>query len=378
MSKNKNEDAPEVNSESPEDSAPPPSPQAPANQGGSEPSDSDGKAKKASKQSDSALAKVANELEAWAKGAEVSKDPSVQRLTQALRTESDLNVWAEMDLDACLPTAGNADAPKAALRRGLSTSRNVLVFVPIVLAWLSIRHVTGSYRRYSRRNPEQAVDFLSFWSSPSRGVEQLQTVALLIALIVALVIAITISLGFLEESDRKHVAQERLTNERKRAHIIVKLRLVLTPRRKVDVQNVEASLTAAIEDFRFSSNQLRESTAQLHEIFESTDSLGPQLERSTQKMNEIVAMMQKDLSGSILGLTSQVQSLGNELTGIDSKLGRSLEERIEHVVNMTSGLSRDFDVLAGRLEQVCRAAEASAARLATMTGVPSYRPQNDD
>ena len=160
--------------------------------------------------------------------------------------------------------------------------------------------------------------------------------------------------------------------------IIVKLRLVLTPRRKVDVQNVEASLTAAIEDFRFSSNQLRESTAQLHEIFESTDSLGPQLERSTQKMNEIVAMMQKDLSGSILGLTSQVQSLGNELTGIDSKLGRSLEERIEHVVNMTSGLSRDFDVLAGRLEQVCRAAEASAARLATMTGVPSYRPQNDD
>ena len=95
-------------------------------------------------------------------------------------------------------------------------------------------------------------------------------------------------------------------------------------------------------------------------------------------MNEIVAMMQKDLSGSILGLTSQVQSLGNELTGIDSKLGRSLEERIEHVVNMTSGLSRDFDVLAGRLEQVCRAAEASAARLATRTGVPSYRPQTDD
>ena len=101
------------------------------------------------------------------------------------------------------------------------------------------------------------------------------------------------------------MAQERLTNERKRAHIIVKLRLVLTPRRKVDVQNVEASLTAAIEDFRFSSNQLRESTAQLHEIFESTDSLGPQLERSTQKMNEIVAMMQK--ISAVRSLASQAK-----------------------------------------------------------------------
>ena len=160
--------------------------------------------------------------------------------------------------------------------------------------------------------------------------------------------------------------------------MIVKLRLVLNPRRKIDVQNVEASLTAAIEDFRHSSNQLRESTGQLHEIFESTESLGPQLERSTQKMNEIIVMMQKDLTGSILSLTSQVQSLGSELTGIDSKLGRSLEERIENVVSMTSGLTRNFDVLAGRLEQVCLAAEASAARLTTLTGVPSFSAENDE
>jgi DNA repair ATPase RecN len=254
----------------------------------------------------------------------------------------------------------------------------VLVFLPIVLAWLSIRQVTSSYRRYSARNPEQAVDFLSFWSNPSRGIEQLQTVALLIAVIVAAVIAITVFLGSLEASAQARVAEEQLRRERERANIIVKLRLVLTPRRKVDVQSVEASLTAAIEDFRYSSNQLRESTAQLHEIFESTESLGPQLERSTQKMNEIISMMQKDLSGSILGLTSQVQSLGSELTGIDSKLGRSLEERIENVVNMTSGLTRNFDVLAGRLDQVCRAAEASAARLAAMTGAPSFSPQNDE
>ena len=109
---------------------------------------------------------MANELEAWAKGAEASKDPSVQRLTQALRTESDLNVWAEMDLDACLPTAGNADAQRRF--DGVSQHR--------ATCWCSYRSsslgsasaVTGSYRRYSRRNPEQAVDFLSFWSSPSR------------------------------------------------------------------------------------------------------------------------------------------------------------------------------------------------------------------
>ena len=45
---------------------------------------------------------------------------------------------------------------------------------------------------------------------------------------------------------------------------------------------------------------------------------------------------------------------------------------------MTSGLTRNFDVLAGRLEQVCLAAEASAARLTTLTGVPSFSAENDE
>ena len=338
----------------------------------------DGKEKKLSTQRNSALTTTATALEEWAAGVDAGEDPSVQQLIQALRTEADLNVWAEMDLDACLPRGTKVEAPRAPLRRRLETARNALVFLPIVLAWLSIRSVTNSYQRYSSRNPEQAVDFLSFWSSPSRGFEQLQTVALLIALIVAIVISITVFLGTLEVSGRGYIEEEQLRRERERAHVIVKLRLVLNPRRKIDVQNVEASLTAAIEDFRHSSNQLRESTGQLHEIFESTESLGPQLERSTQKMNEIIVMMQKDLSGSILSLTSQVQSLGSELTGIDSKLGRSLEERIENVVSMTNGLTRNFDVLAGRLEQVCLAAEASAARLTTLTGVPSFSAENDE
>jgi hypothetical protein len=379
VSENENDDEPKGEAPPSADSAlPPPPPPASGNDSGSESSDSDAETKKPSSRSDSSLVKMASELEEWATEVQASDDPSVQQLAEALRTETDLPVWAEMDLEACLPRAGKAETSRAALRRGLSTARSVLVFLPIVLAWLSIRQVTSSYRRYSARNPEQAVDFLSFWSNPSRGIEQLQTVALLIAVIVAAVIAITVFLGSLEASAQARVAEEQLRRERERANIIVKLRLVLTPRRKVDVQSVEASLTAAIEDFRYSSNQLRESTAQLHEIFESTESLGPQLERSTQKMNEIISMMQKDLSGSILGLTSQVQSLGSELTGIDSKLGRSLEERIENVVNMTSGLTRNFDVLAGRLDQVCRAAEASAARLAAMTGAPSFSPQNDE
>ena len=296
----------------------------------SDKSSPDGKEKKLSTQRNSALTTTATALEEWAAGVDADEDPSVQQLIQALRTEADLNVWAEMDLDACLPRGTKVEAPRAPLRRRLETARNALVFLPIVLAWLSIRSVTNSYQRYSSRNPEQAVDFLSFWSSPSRGFEQLQTVALLIALIVAIVISITVFLGTLEVSGRGYIEGGTTEeHERERAHVIVKLRLVLNPRRKIDVQNVEASLTAAIEDFRPPQISCASRLANCTRSSESTESLGPQLERSTQKMNEIIVMMQKDLTGSILSLTSQVQSLGSELTGIDSKLGRSLEERIE-------------------------------------------------
>ena len=210
-----------------------------------------------STQRNSALTTTATALEEWAAGVDADEDPSVQQLIQALRTEADLNVWAEMDLDACLPRGTRLKLRGHRFVVVSETARNALVFLPIVLAWLSIRSVTNSYQRYSSRNPEQAVDFLSFWSSPSRGFEQLQTVALLIALIVAIVISITVFLGTLEVSGRGYIEEEQLRRERERAHVIVKLRLVLNPRRKIDVQNVEASLTAAIEDFRHSSNQLR-------------------------------------------------------------------------------------------------------------------------
>ena len=325
-----------------------------------------------------ALLKVADDLEAWADSIDAEDDPSVQHLVGALRSDDDLTVWAEVDLDTCLPQGAKPSPPKEAWRRRLTVLRNILVFLPIAFAWLSIRSVTSSYRRYAANNPEAPVDFLSYWSSPSRGIEQLQAVALAITFVVAAIIVVTVLIAATDVSSSKAAARELASRERERSHLLLKLRLALAPRRKVDLDNVEASLTSAIEDFRRSSNLLRESTAQLHEIFDSTEALGPQLERSTQQMNDIVSMMQRDLSGSIAELTGQVRSLGHELSEIDSKLGQSLEQRVEHVVSLTSGLSRDFDTLGERLKQTCLAAEASASRLAAMTGGLAYPPQADD
>ena len=321
----------------------------------------------------SKLGESGDRLEAWAAKIDASDDACVRELLDALLSDEDLHAWAEVDIDRCLPVASEKPSQRGIVINGLSLARNVLVFVPIVLAWLGIRSATNGHGKYlARSGSDKSVMFLEYWTDPARGFDRLQNVALMVAIVVGVIIVTTIAIAILEESASRDWIRQKQETERERAYIVLYLRLVLAPRRKVDVQNIEASLTAAIDNFKYSSNQLRDSTTQLGEIFESTEALGPQLERTTERMNDIVVLMQRELSGSITILTGQIRALGAELTGIDSKLGSSLDQRIERVVTMTSGVVKDLDLLGKKLNQICLAAEGSVSRMVALVEPSQY------
>ena len=89
------------------------------------------------------LQTLSNDLAAWGDEYGLANDPYVSTLTQAIDSRDNLTAFATSDPHDLLPhPEPRAGEPIARIARILTILRNVLVFLPVAITWLSISRAT--------------------------------------------------------------------------------------------------------------------------------------------------------------------------------------------------------------------------------------------
>ena len=290
---------------------------------------------------------LASDLRSWWAEVGVGTDPVVDRLARALSTGQGLTVWATSDFFEILPTS-TARVVEPRLRRALRAVQGLLVFVPILWTWLKLGGAVSDYRdRVQSLDEGEPTSFLLYWSA--NGLSQ---TAVVIVVLIALVIALGLGLAIW---DPQAAAGDTATDE-KRRELAVRLTEALRPRQKVDLTNVEQSLTTALEGFRDTSEMLRGSTQRMVDVLQSTEALGPQLQNLTAEMRQIAEQVSggliegiSKLNGEVAGFTARVERMDHVLNvGVDARIDELLRS-LNSAVDGISETGRTIEVVINRV-----------------------------
>ena len=296
---------------------------------------------------------LAEELEAWANGAGVGQDPVVERIIRALITGQGLSTWAGADFFEVLPIAPVVDETQNK-GRFLRALQAILVFFPILFTWNDLRSVVPGYRTaVSNLADGESVSFLVFWASNG-----LEGTAKLVVLTIAALIATTLMLQFRERGGDTYVAVDA-----DRRRLAVALTDTLKPRQKVDLTNVEESLTSTLEGFRDSAELLRGSTQRMIDVLDSTEALGPQLEMLTSEMSRISEKISDGMVSAIARLNEEVGGLTSNIQSIGGTLNSQVEGRINDAVSKLDAVQNQITLTGELLQQTARTFELVIERV---------------
>lgn len=171
------------------------------------------------------------ELNAWTGSNNLRQNPSLRQLAEDLASNSNLGMWADVNLDEFIPTPPAEQSDRTWRRINLlSTFRNIMVFSPVALTWASISVATSALARYEKENPDSVTNFLQFWQQGFGYLNHfwiLSNVALFDVGLVAVIILLTSLIGIIS----KKAIEDEITEQQKindeRSDLILKLRMHL-------------------------------------------------------------------------------------------------------------------------------------------------------
>ena len=170
---------------------------------------------------------IADQLNGWASRYKVTSDPYVSALTNDLRDEKNLAMWATLDPLACLPEPAISEGYSSIKwTRLLTVLRNVLVFAPVALTWYAVGQATSAFSKYVGAHGTDVVNFLDFWQNGYETLAKEWTigrVATLDFLIIFLVIALTLAVSVLGKrgSDLQQANENEIDRERVRIAVVL-------------------------------------------------------------------------------------------------------------------------------------------------------------
>lgn len=290
---------------------------------------------------------LAADLRSWAAEKGHGDDLVVDRLARALSTGQGLTVWASADFFEILPQSTFAAPAASKPRQVLRGLQGLLVFFPVLVTWWDLRTAVTDYRSLVQSLEEGSeTSFLLYWSANGLSGTALKVVAVILAVIV-----IGVGLMLWGEPDSAQGSEDF-----DRRALAVRLTEALRPRQKVDLTNVEQSLTTALEGFRDTSEMLRGSTQRMVDVLQSTEALGPQLQNLTNEMRQISEQISSGMIAGISKLNGELGGLTQNIQRMEGVLNAQIDGRID-------GVTRSLDATAQLLEQTAKTFEVVINRV---------------
>lgn len=192
---------------------------------------------------------LADNLEVWASRYDVSTDPIVNRLSESLRNNIDLQKWADLDADNYLPRPKPKNPRLSLFVKRLTLLRNVLVFSPVALTWAAVSEATSAFSDFTKSNPNSIANFLDFWQDGYGFLDEKWTIgaiALLDAILVGAVIVLTVVVSFINDRVRKIYDALSRSAEYERRGLVLELSHFFSDKKAINNVILNKNLVSAI------------------------------------------------------------------------------------------------------------------------------------
>jgi len=207
---------------------------------------------------------LAESLQSWGRKYGQVEDSYISGLTEALRENKNLHIWATFDPLDYLPIPLLANGSKLASRvRFLTVLRNVLVFAPVALTWIAVGQATTGFQKYISQNTTGVANFLDFWQNGYDILPEeyrISSIARLDAVIILAVIALTLTSSVLGKRAEEQVSGSEAFADRERTALALEIGLFLYDKQRATASVVNASVAASVARLRASTTALESST----------------------------------------------------------------------------------------------------------------------
>lgn len=280
---------------------------------------------------------VTDALRKWADENDEQDDPYVQGLLEAIDSRSDLTMWASLNPLEVLPHpsltrgVGLSRAASATL-----TLRNVLIFVPVLLTWLSIGRAVGAYRTYvgSKTDQESVRNFLQFWDNPEGFLNKFWTIGEVsrhVAILIFLIIALTFVTGILNSRAQAIRSGEGSLIDKDRLRIALLVSNALHGKRQANPESIGEALAEALNDLTQAARDVNEAASKLEETALGVSALNPHVEALNTNAQDFFNNTGKQVVASIRELVSSVEGLNSSVAGNITSLFTEAAVTIEEV-----------------------------------------------
>jgi len=317
---------------------------------------------------------AADKLQKWVLEAKPENQAILSRLESDMRSHKQLENWAQFALEDLIrpPRTDASQTKKSKIAGGLELSRNVLLFVPVMVTWIAISVASDASERYLRINPDGDLNFLQVWNSniwvkgwgffPALTLKNIATTD---GILIALLIILTMVSQFLFSSVEKGAAKADLENDLAHRDVLVDVGLFLHGFRQITPNQLKSGLADAVNSLAKATSAIRETIVGLKDVSESADrtlarfadlasrELEPAGRRldailgplgvavdAHKSLGDMVLNLQHELGASLFAIKDGMESLGKILdTNLQGHTGK-LEIALRGIMTETEGAAK--------------------------------------
>jgi len=303
---------------------------------------------------------LATNIKKWITESGQTENTEIRQLCDDLEQGNAISRWAAVNFERVLPFRISQSTFEVRLRQ----IRNVLVFLPIALTWLSIMFASIRFNDFVRGKPGETVNFLVFWESQP-WLEKLSTVAGIDAVLILVVIAMTAAINTRSASPTKIRKLENLHNE-----VMISLERELAGFRYLSVADLHTLAQATVDNLANSSQHVANAAA-------SMDTMANKAEQATVNLENLIrndfAQIGRDFASATamlktIGIDQQqlstlVASVNNALSSSVASLNTSISTSTQKVSTSANELTSNFESVAKELQAISRSIELSVMHL---------------
>jgi hypothetical protein len=320
-------------------------------------------------------------LQEWAAEYDETDHPYIKGLQDAVTNRDDLSMWASLNPQEMLPTPDPIDGSRLLRISQLTAfTRNVLVFVPVLLTWLSIGRAVDAFGEYAAwykrtKNVDLNLQFLQFWQNPDIYLKEanqslnhfwlIGSVAVFAAFLIFMIIALTFISGALASKGNAENEKAAIKIAKKRIELGLAISNTLHGKRQANPESIGEALAEALNDLTQAARDVNESAARLETVSTGVAALNPHIETLNENTQAFVIGTGAQISKSINDLVSSVQNLnsavGGNVTSLFSEAALSIEEASKQLARTnasveygTKQLREDLDAIHQQLQGIVR------------------------
>jgi hypothetical protein len=303
------------------------------------------------------------EMNTWAKNWEVTDDPFIKGLNEAVQQNNDLGMWSSLDPTQLLPDMPDQTTIFHRIGNALAILRNIFVFLPVAITWQAIAEATDAYTKWfpaadpNLENTEK--NFLDFWANGYGVLPKRYTLPhigfLDFWIIIGIVLGSLLSTILVSRGDKAN-DELRQVFENERLNIAIRIRRALHGKREASPESIASSLADALADLNQTTRDMAEVAARLEASTTGVMSLTPQIEKLNDHAGVFAMQTSTAIAQAVQQLVASVDSLnGSVSTNITSAFQAavsSLQEVGEEMKRHSTSVEYGTKLLKDDIEEI--------------------------